>query len=290
MKDKSRVNFSYDSLPEQVRAAAIEQTQAIHDLVKQVREGIIEIGQRLIAIRDLLRHNKAGGFDGWLAKELRWKRSTAYRYIRIAEHLPNRPSLAQLPMKLLLLLVAKSTPALAREEVVNLAGKGEELTASDVEQIVSKHEGRKRVSRSYKLDQAPRTPILPSSGYVSYEHKAPIPPSSGFAGYEQKARPVGPGRAVNAPSDADDSGHLLPIETHGQERDEQDRHQVALAAMLDQEVARRCLTSADPFRDTAFAAVNWIIECIEGDPELNGRLLPVAQRLKEIVPAWESVG
>lgn len=57
-------------------------TAAIHQLRQRVREDIIEIGRRLVAVRDRL---EPGGWLAWLEAEFGWSDQTAYRFIHVYE-------------------------------------------------------------------------------------------------------------------------------------------------------------------------------------------------------------
>lgn len=56
--------------------------ETIRVLGKRVAADIVEIGQRLIAVRETCGH---GCHSPWLDKEFGWKESTAYNYIAVAE-------------------------------------------------------------------------------------------------------------------------------------------------------------------------------------------------------------
>jgi hypothetical protein len=93
-------------------------------LVKQTAQGIIEIGQRLIEVKEKLGH---GNFIPWLESEFDWGRSTAHKFMSVAEKCPQYGHFDFAPTALYL-LASPSTPEPAREEALSLAESGEKIT------------------------------------------------------------------------------------------------------------------------------------------------------------------
>jgi len=127
--------FDYGTLDLDTRSFVQTKTAEIRILIKQTAQGIIEIGQRLIEVKERLGY---GNFDSWVKGEFDWSRSTAYRFISVAESCPTVGQLDFSP-KALYLLAAPSTPESAREEALTLAESGERVTYHKAQELVAKH-------------------------------------------------------------------------------------------------------------------------------------------------------
>jgi len=110
-------------------------TAEIRILVKQTAQGIIEIGQRLIEVRDKIEH---GQFLQWVEAETGMGKSTVYKFMNVAERFPTDGNLDFSP-KVLYLLVAPSTPEPARTEALDRAESGEKITHSVAKEITERH-------------------------------------------------------------------------------------------------------------------------------------------------------
>ena len=75
--------FDYGTLDHDTRSFLQTKTAEIRILVKQTAQGIIDIGQRLLEVRDRLEH---GQFLHWIEAEFGWKKSTAYNLINVASN------------------------------------------------------------------------------------------------------------------------------------------------------------------------------------------------------------
>ncbi len=131
--------FDYYALPLHDRDYLQQKTSKIKSLVQKTAEVVRELGKDLAEVRSFLRHNKAGGFDGWLQLEFQWKRRTAYNYIAVYETFGNCVNLAQLAPSVLYLLASPSTPEEARHEALERAAQGEVITYALAKQIRSHH-------------------------------------------------------------------------------------------------------------------------------------------------------
>ena len=134
------VVFSYTELDSETRKELQTETAAIHKLDSDVLGGIVDMGERFIRVRDLLRHNKTGGFKGWLQVE-GFGRSFAYRCIDVYKSFGNCPNLGQLKlgMSVIYALSAPSVPDEARDEVIERAANGETITDDAAKEIKAKH-------------------------------------------------------------------------------------------------------------------------------------------------------
>lgn len=71
-------------------------TAEIRILVKQTAQGIIEIGQRLIEVKEKLGH---GNFLPWIRDEFGWSDETAHRFMNVAQNLPQIPHGVEFQMR-----------------------------------------------------------------------------------------------------------------------------------------------------------------------------------------------
>src|SRR3954467_148349 len=72
-----------------------ENAEAIRVLGKRVVGDIIEIGNRLIAVKQRLQH---GEWLPWLDREFGWSRQTADNFIHVAERFADLPTVGNLPI------------------------------------------------------------------------------------------------------------------------------------------------------------------------------------------------
>jgi len=142
-KTRQLALFDYGTLDHDTRSFIQTKTAEIRILVKQTAQGIIDIGQRLIEVRDRLEH---GQFLQWIETETEIGKSTAYRFMDVAEKLPTVGSLDFSP-KVLYLLASASTPEPAREEALSLAESGEKITPAKAHKIIAKHKAEAEAAK-----------------------------------------------------------------------------------------------------------------------------------------------
>lgn len=108
-------------------------------------DAVLANGRDLAAARDALRHDKAGGFDGWLAHH-GLERRTAYRYIAAHERFGNRDTVSRLPIAPTAVYVLSSprAPEAAREQAVAMAEAGQVVTPAVARTLVLAHSPRER--------------------------------------------------------------------------------------------------------------------------------------------------
>lgn len=124
------VLFDYDILDSSTRTVVQQRTGEIKALMRRTAQDIIEIGAKYSEVRDLLRHNKNGGFEAWAESETGTARRLVYSFISVYETFGNRANFAQLDIapSALYLLAAPSTPDEARQEAIEHASNGEKIT------------------------------------------------------------------------------------------------------------------------------------------------------------------
>jgi hypothetical protein len=145
------VGFNYDllesKLADKVRTAA----DRIRERVKKTVEGIIEVGNDLMAVKEALPH---GQFLPWLKAEFGWSERSAQNFMSVAERFKSA-KIADLPIQpsAAYVLAAPSVPDEAREKAVEKAEAGEEITFAAAREIVAEAR-KKRRSRRPKTREA----------------------------------------------------------------------------------------------------------------------------------------
>lgn len=108
------------------------------NLAQRYVMNVIQIGERLAEVKERLRHNKAGGFEGWYTGK-GWKKTHVYRYLSAWEQFGNRSNLEQFDISpsALFALSARSVPEAARIEAIERAEQGETITHTVAQQIIA---------------------------------------------------------------------------------------------------------------------------------------------------------
>ncbi|MDF5725781.1 MAG: DUF3102 domain-containing protein [Rhizonema sp. PD37] len=136
------LNFEYDLLEAQTRIVVQQRTNEIKTLMRRNSQDIIDIGQKLIEVKQHLGH---GSFINWLKSEFNWSISAATKFMQVAEQFKfvNFTNL-NITASVLYLIAAPSTPKQARVEVLERASLGENIGYTKANAIVSQH--RKTIS------------------------------------------------------------------------------------------------------------------------------------------------
>lgn len=114
-----------------------EHADAIRILAKQTAEGILEIGKRLVEVRELLPH---GDWLPWLEKELGWTRQTACNFINAYEKFKCQNfGHLQIDVSALYRLSAPNLPEPIFNEAVAKAKDGERVTHQYVDNLKKQH-------------------------------------------------------------------------------------------------------------------------------------------------------
>ena len=132
----SEEQFDYSLLDETTRGIVRQQTDALHAVAQRTAHGIIEIGQRLNAVKAQVGH---GHFGPWLRAEFGWSQDTAGRFMAVAQKFGHIPHGAEFAPKALYLLAAPDAPAAARAEALDRAGAGERVDVAAAEAIIQAH-------------------------------------------------------------------------------------------------------------------------------------------------------
>lgn len=129
--------FDYSVLSSESRIVVMQKTSEIKTLMRRAAQDIIDIGAKLIEVKDQLQH---GEFGNWLKSEFNWDARQAQRMMNVADAFKN-DNLSDLKIgaSALYLLAAPSTPDEARQEAIQKAEAGEVVTHAVAKAIVAQH-------------------------------------------------------------------------------------------------------------------------------------------------------
>jgi hypothetical protein len=130
--------FEYDQLEQIDRDFIQDRTLEIKSLVKRSAQDIIEIGLKLIEVKERLPH---GMWGQWLDREFGWGQDTAHNFMRVSIKFGNFPNLENFGQSALYLLASPSTPDEAINEAIDRASRGETISHKMAKKIVMDHKG-----------------------------------------------------------------------------------------------------------------------------------------------------
>jgi len=129
--------FDYAVLTSEVQIFIQSKTSELKSLMRRSAQDIIDIGQKLTEVKEQLGH---GNFRAWLKAEFDWSVRTAARFMQVATQF-KCANLAHLNIAVsaLYLLAKPSTPEKARQEALELAKEGDNITHTKAKTIVSRY-------------------------------------------------------------------------------------------------------------------------------------------------------
>lgn len=140
--DTDRKEFNYTELEVEISQFVQQQTGEIQALVKRTAQDIIEIGQKLNAVKEKLKH---GRFIDWIEAEFHWSYPTAARFMQVADRFGSQIyQIDKFAPSAMYELAAPSTSKQAIEEAIALAASGENITYSKA----------KALKKQYKVSSA----------------------------------------------------------------------------------------------------------------------------------------
>jgi len=149
-------SFSYSALDAETRIVVQQKTSEIKSVMRRAAQDIIDIGAKLVEVKDRLGHGK---FGEWLATEFQWSEDTAGNFMNVAKRFGDNPKISEFAPSALYLLSRPSTPESAREAAFARAAAGQQVTHSVAKEIVQQH---KPASSStiirYERDAEDQTP------------------------------------------------------------------------------------------------------------------------------------
>lgn len=99
----------------------------------RLAEVVWKMGRELMLARESLK----GHFCAWVESEIGWHRSTAHRYIQVAERFTDMSQIATWGRSAVLLLASPSTPESVIDEVKERAANGERITHRIAQEAIS---------------------------------------------------------------------------------------------------------------------------------------------------------
>ncbi|MDF5720158.1 MAG: DUF3102 domain-containing protein [Rhizonema sp. PD37] len=136
------INFEYSFLEAQTRKIVLQRTNEIKVLMRRTAQDIIDIGQRLIEVKQHLEH---GNFRNWLKFEFNWSVSAATKFMQVALQFKCiKLTHLNLTASTLYLIAAPSTPEQVRKEVIERASNGENISYNKAKAIVSQRKKTKK--------------------------------------------------------------------------------------------------------------------------------------------------
>ncbi|XWK91102.1 MAG: DUF3102 domain-containing protein [Phormidium sp.] len=156
--------FDYTMLDAETSLFIQKQTGEIRALMKRTAQDIIEIGQKLILVKEKLAH---GRFLDWIAAEFEWSYPTAARFMQVANSFRKTYQIDKFAASALYVLAAPSTPASARSEAIARAEAGEPITYTIAKEIRQKHSLPGNKSKTESVPAVPSVQSVPSFKPVS---------------------------------------------------------------------------------------------------------------------------
>jgi len=128
-----------------------EHAAVIRALGKRVVGDIIEIGRRLAEAKRIAGH---GNWLTWLEGDLRWKETTARRFINVYELAGKSANLEDLslPVSGLYELAAPLTPSEVQADVIDRAANGETFTSAQIKKMIDETRERERFAERAATD------------------------------------------------------------------------------------------------------------------------------------------
>lgn len=200
---KARQGFDYTSLDAATSRFVQQRTGEIRQLMKRTAQDIIELGQKLIAVKDRIGH---GYFLSWLEAEFGWSYPTAARFMQVASSFNESYQIDNFAPSALYEIFAPSTSDAAREEALKRAASGEPIT----------HKTAKAIKQKYASPPKKPKPEVPLPEQISQPQSPPTPPlpvpQSGSKLEIVAFRPQAQGLAIPQParSIAPETGVTLP--------------------------------------------------------------------------------
>jgi hypothetical protein len=147
----------------------VEHAASIRRLGKRVVADVVEIGSRLAECKRICGH---GNWLPWLEREFAWTEQTALNFMRVAELNKSKTVLdLDLSVKALYLLAAPSTPAEARDEIIERAQAGEPVSVADIKQTIDTAKGSQQPAkkRGWSRDRYKRFRARKRGGKIGTE-------------------------------------------------------------------------------------------------------------------------
>ena len=224
----SQLRYDYSLIPEAQRDTVQDAAVEIVRHGKLAQENLIEVGKRLIVVKELLDY---GQFEDWCSTEFQMSPRTVQNMMNVARTFEGRSEkFALLGDSTMYLLAAPSTPEAAREQVIAEAeATGSRPKVARVKEVIAQHRPAANVVPSEATHSRQQGAQLAT---CSMCHRPLSDPASAIAGVgpccaAKRATAAGSGTA-----DDDDDDQPLKLATVADDDDilAPDRHEAGSAA------------------------------------------------------------
>lgn len=148
-------------------ATVAEHAADIKRLAARSSQDIIEIGLRLIAVKELLPH---GQFIPWIEAEFGWSYQSAARFMSVARSFGEISHGERFDANALYALASGNVPEEVREDFIERASGGERITLRDVREALAEARQAEAlpIATSEPYDRPPLqpSPAMPSPSYA----------------------------------------------------------------------------------------------------------------------------
>jgi hypothetical protein len=176
VKDSITSTFDYAALAIDTRKIVKQKTTEIRDRIGHTAKNIVEIGERLLEVKNFLEH---GQFGAWLTAEFEWTDRTARKMMSVAMHFKSEPgSDLRIAPAALYLLASPSTPEAVREKFIADAQNGKTVTRAEVKQAIKPEAADEPdVPDEEEADEPDDHDWSAPEGYVRADDRPPIKPN-----------------------------------------------------------------------------------------------------------------
>lgn len=212
--EQTRLAFDYEALDSETRIVVQQRTGEIRERMVQTAQGIIEIGQKLIEVRDRLPH---GQFGEWLRAEFDMSEGHARKMMQVARAFGQSDHYDRFAPTALYLLAAPGTPEEARDEALQQAAAGTPISAKAAEAIVSKHKPTPASTKPAPrpaAEELDEEPLDPYEQRIAAQHAAAsAPPAAPSPAVEPEVIAELPAAAAPTPAPTPTAQAALPLLT-----------------------------------------------------------------------------
>ena len=155
--------FDYGTLDKETKIVVQRCTSEIKSLMRRTAQDLIDIGQKLIEVKQQLGH---GNFEAWLKAEFGWGEWTARKFIQVARKFKSvKFTDLSVATSALYLLASSYTPEDACKEVLERAVLGDVISYTKAKTIVTQHQeaARAKESKAVTLNVPVETVVRDSS-------------------------------------------------------------------------------------------------------------------------------
>ena len=139
--------FDYGSLDSNTASLVASETTKIKSIMRKTAESIIEIGERLYKVKQILNH---GEFMKWVETEIQCDQTTVVNFIKVWQTFGNRKQVISqigLNVSVLYILSANNTPEEFRAQVFEMAEAGNPPSLMEVKRLKKEYLERQKTKQ-----------------------------------------------------------------------------------------------------------------------------------------------